>query len=84
MQVLRPARHLQVDRSKRIARKKANKLKWAIGPTIEARKTKMLAKIEALKVVAMIVMIDYLEGTTTPTMPRHLMIQTILKEMTNL
>jgi hypothetical protein len=55
MQVLRPARRLQVDRSKRIAGKKTNKLKSAIGPTIEARKTKTLVEIEALKAVAMIV-----------------------------
>jgi hypothetical protein len=56
-------RHLQEDRSKRPAKRKARILKKAFGPIMEAKKTSRLRRLRALKAVAMTVMMDYQEGT---------------------
>ena len=49
MRTLRWARHLRKDGSQRLARKKTKKLKKAIGPIMEVKKTKMLAEIYSFK-----------------------------------
>ena len=62
MHVLGWTRHLQENLSKRLARRKALRLKMAVDPIVEVKKTKTLVESRVLKEVAMTVMMDYLEG----------------------
>ena len=46
MHIFGRARHSRKNRFERLARKKTKKLKKVVNPTVEAKKTKMLTKID--------------------------------------
>jgi hypothetical protein len=83
MRALGRARRLQEDQFERPTRRKAKRLKEAVGPTIEARKTKMLVEIKGSKSGSDVLMMEHLEGTTIQAKLRLHMIQTILNKMIN-
>jgi hypothetical protein len=81
MHVLGWIRHLQENLSKRLARRKALRLKMAIDPIVEAKKTKTLVESKGVESSSDDRDDGLSRGMTTPATPRRQMIQIILKEM---
>ena len=78
------ARYLREDQSERPFRRKAKRLKKAIGPIMEAWKTKMLTKIDNSESNSDDGGDGLSRGNNDTSHVKHQMIQTTLKEMNDL
>jgi hypothetical protein len=74
MHTIGRARRSRLDGSERRATRKKKKLKKAVGPTMEARKTKTLGKIDDSESDINDSNVGLSRRNTTPTMPKHHMI----------
>jgi hypothetical protein len=81
MRPLGLARHSREDRSERFPKKKAMRLKKAVGPIVEARETKSLVKINDSESVSSDSDDKLSRGNNETSHAKVPKIQTILKEM---
>ena len=71
MRTIGRARRSRLDGSERCATRKTKKLKKAIGPTMEARKTKTLGKVDGSESNIDDNDVGLSRRNITPTMPKH-------------